>query len=190
MIIEIIQSGGIYCYKQNNNILYVGKTKNFSIRDYQHRNNYENPTEFEQTLMQCSNIVLDILYDCAMCPLSAEQLDYLETCFIKLLNPKYNIQKINYTITNIKESLNIQSIHNNNCNNDAITLSKSDIIILDAIKNNFNKNSTFTKKELIAKITITISNSTIKRAFKKFLELNIIQLLYKNNNSENVYQLV
>ena len=91
MIIEIINKGGIYCYKKNNDILYIGKTKNnFNIRDYEHKNN-SNPTEFENLLKNDLNILYEILYDCSVCPLTNEQLDYLETCFIKHLKPKYNI---------------------------------------------------------------------------------------------------
>ena len=61
MIINIVETGGIYCYKKDNNILYIGKTKNnFNIRNQEHRTTNV-PTEFETILQQDNNISYDIM---------------------------------------------------------------------------------------------------------------------------------
>lgn len=183
MIINVIETGGIYCYKKNNTILYIGKTKtNFSIRDQQHKSTTE-PTEFEAILRRDSDISHEIIYDCSMCPLTAEQLDYLETCLISQFQPKYNIlkKKNKNTKLNLLPNISINKYDN---------LTKSESIILDSINNHFPYPNTFSKRELQYFLNTQISNSTLKRAFKKLIELNIIILLYSNDNNENIYQLL
>lgn len=184
MIIDIVETGGIYCYKKDNNILYIGKTKNnFNIRDQEHRNT-NNPTEFEIILRQDNNISYEIIYDCSICPLTVEQLDYLETCLISQLCPKYNIHKKENKITKFNLTSAVDYINQNN------NLTKSESIILNIINNYFPFPNTFSKKELQQFLDIQMSDSTFKRVFKKLIELNIIILLYSNANNENIYQLL
>lgn len=182
MIIEIIEEGGIYAYTLNDKYLYIGKTKNnFSVRDYQHKNN-ECPTEFEKILSTNNDIKFKILYDCAACNLTVEQLDYLETCFIQSCNPQYNIKKIKNNIQFKNKNASTKSFNNK--------LTKSETILYSAITKYYNEFDSFSKNDIKNLLPTNISDSTLKRALKKFIDLNYIECFYTNNNNENIYHLL
>ena len=178
MIIEIIECGGIYAYKLDNQFLYIGKTKNsFEKRNQEHYTNNK-PTDFEKILKENKNITLYILYDCHACPLTAEQLDYLETVFINLFNPIYNIQKKNINI----------SYNNINMNNSQFkNFSKSETLIYQIIQQNYKSGDKFTKKDIQQYLSIKMSETTLRRALQYFINLNILQLFYANGSNENIY---
>ena len=182
MIIEIIEEGGIYAYTLKDKYLYIGKTKNdFSIRDYQHRNN-ECPTDFEKILSTNNNIEFKILYDCAACNLTAEQLDYLETCFIQSCNPQYNIRKIKNNIQTHTKDFSTKIFDNK--------LTKSETILYSVITEHYDKTDNFSKNDIKNLLPTNISDSTLKRGLKKLINLNYIECFYTNNNNENIYHLL
>lgn len=79
MIIEILETGGIYAYYQDKNCIYVGKTtRTFEERDKEH---LSGSSPFEIFYKQNLNLKLKILVDCNFCNITKEQLDYLGNLF-------------------------------------------------------------------------------------------------------------
>ncbi len=77
-------SPGVYLFKQNNRVLYVGKSVNIKARVYSHIDNAIEDSK-ERAIIRLSNIV-----DYIVCDSEFKAL-LLESVLIKKFNPKYNV---------------------------------------------------------------------------------------------------
>lgn len=177
MIIEILEKGGIYGYYLKEECVYVGKTtRSFEERDREHK---IGTSSFDIFYQQNPNLNLKILFDINFCNITPEQLDYLETSFIKALNPRLNQKKIKQEI---------QYNNHSTEKNTLLELTKSEQKILNILYNSSKKN--ITKKEIESSLKSSLSEKTIRRTLKHFCELNILKLKYTNGSGENIYEII
>lgn len=182
MIIEILEKGGIYAYYLQEKCLYVGKTKrDFPSRIKEHLN--EENQEANKILSQYKEeLELKILIDCSFCHFTSEQIDYLETCYIKQLNPSLNIRKTKNKISYTELSQGKEK---------QIILTKKQQIIYNAMKECAEKGKEITKENIFSVLaTDEVSDKTWRRTVDFLEESNLLVKKYTNPRNYIVYELL